>query len=509
MALVGWLLSSLLGLWPLIAVLVIIGLATLLLFKNRNKNADSWAEGLPEIKPGPIWGNDEPSEKGFMSQYEDVYKQMKGLKYCLYYNGGTWARGSVKLMILDPELVAKVMITDFDHFVDNTFFSPEYMKAMGNVFGIADAQGDKWRKLRKLANGPFTLPKMKKYMSYFTRSNKEMVEFVDAESLKGEKIDVRDFIRRSVMNTLGSVGLGLEANTFKDTDSELLKHGSMLMQMWRWIVLIMLPSIATLFRVNCYNPKAEKWLTDLMRRLIKSKRAQPTKDNDVLSTLMKINEENPEDFDEVSMEKTMLQYIFDGFNTTSDGCTGIIAYIITHPNVVSKLQEEIDAVFDAKGDGDTDLTDTDINGMNYLDCIISEAMRLAAVSVTSRRVTKPWTIPGTDLTIPVGVGVFIPLSSFHNDPEYWDNPCEFDPERFSAENKNKIKTGTYAPFGLGPRSCLGTNYAKFTIKMVLVYLFRFFDLENCENLPKDFERDPSTLFTPKAGLRVKLHKREF
>ena len=128
MALVGWLLSSLLGLWPLIAVLVIIGLATLLLFKNKNKNADSWAEGLPEIKPGPIWGNDEPSEKGFMSQYEDVYKQMKGLKYCLYYNGGTWARGSVKLMILDPELVAKVMITDFDHFVDNTFFSPEYMK---------------------------------------------------------------------------------------------------------------------------------------------------------------------------------------------------------------------------------------------------------------------------------------------------------------------------------------------------------------------------------------------
>jgi len=128
MAIVGWLVSSILGLWPIIAVLVIIGLTTLLFFKNKNKTPDSWADGLPEIKPGPIWGNDDPSIEGFMTQYEAVYKKMKGLRYCLYYNGGKWARGSVKLFILDPELVAKVMITDFDYFVDNTFFSPEYMK---------------------------------------------------------------------------------------------------------------------------------------------------------------------------------------------------------------------------------------------------------------------------------------------------------------------------------------------------------------------------------------------
>ena len=383
------------------------------------------------------------------------------------------------------------------------------IQTMGNVFGIADAQGDKWRKLRKLVNGPFSLPKMKKYMSFFTRSNKEMVEFVEEQSLKGEKVDVRDLIRRSCMNTLGSVGFGLDANTFKDKDSELLKNGAALMEMWRWIVVIMMPSIATLFRVNVYNQKAEKWITSLMRRIIKNKRGQEEKENDVLSILMKISEDNPKDMDEESVEKTILQYIFDGFGTTSDGCTGIIASIVTHPEVMAKLHEEVDAVFDAKGDGDIDLTDTDINGMNYLECIISESMRVCAISVTSRRVTKPWTIPGTDLTLPVGIGVYIPISSFHNDPEYWDKPMEFDPERFNAENKSKIKTGTYAPFGLGPRQCLGNNYAKFTIKMILVYLFRFFDLENCENMPKNFERDPHTLFTPKGGLRVKFHKREF
>ena len=57
---------------------------------------------------------------------DKVYNAMKGLKYCLYYNGGTWARGIKKVLILDPELVVKVTMTDFDHFVDNQFFSQEY-----------------------------------------------------------------------------------------------------------------------------------------------------------------------------------------------------------------------------------------------------------------------------------------------------------------------------------------------------------------------------------------------
>ena len=72
---------------------------------------------------------------------------------------------------------------------------------MGNVFGIADAQGDKWRRLRKAVNGPFSVPKMKKYSDCFVKVNKKMVEFVKEKALKDEKIEDRDFIRRSVRNT--------------------------------------------------------------------------------------------------------------------------------------------------------------------------------------------------------------------------------------------------------------------------------------------------------------------
>ena len=54
------------------------------------------------------------------------------------------------------------------------------------MFGVADAQGDKWRKLRKSVNGPFALPKMKSYMESFTKSNKSMLKYLEEEAPKGD-----------------------------------------------------------------------------------------------------------------------------------------------------------------------------------------------------------------------------------------------------------------------------------------------------------------------------------
>ena len=130
MAVVSWLISSILSLWPFIAVVIIVVLSTILFFKRSKNEETSWSEGLPEIKPGPIFGNDVPTAEGFSIQYNLIYKAMKGLRYCLYYNGGTWAFGTKRLLILDPTLVAKIMITDFDHFSSTLFFSPKYMEVI-------------------------------------------------------------------------------------------------------------------------------------------------------------------------------------------------------------------------------------------------------------------------------------------------------------------------------------------------------------------------------------------
>jgi len=47
------------------------------------------------------------------------------------------------------------------------------------------------------------------------------------------------------------------------------------------------------------------------------------------------------------------------------------------------------------------------------------------------------------------------MYSIHNDPKYYPNPKTFDPQRFNAEEKSKRPSGTFFPFGEGPRQCIG------------------------------------------------------
>lgn len=73
----------------------------------------------------------------------------------------------------------------------------------------------------------------------------------------------------------------------------------------------------------------------------------------------------------------------------------------------------------------------------------------------TRETMSDFKVPGHDLTIEKNVNVFIPLRGLHYDSEYYPDPENFNPERFSQENRSKLSNCIYMPFGAGPRNCLG------------------------------------------------------
>jgi cytochrome P450 len=103
--------------------------------------------------------------------------------------------------------------------------------------------------------------------------------------------------------------------------------------------------------------------------------------------------------------------------------------------------------------------------------------------------------------------MYIPILGFHMDPKLFPNPEKFDPERFSAENKGNIVTGSFIPFGQGPRMCLGKNFIRVEGKCFLANLIRSFRILPTEKTPKDLVWDIEGQGKIKNGLWVKLEKR--
>lgn len=89
--------------------------------------------------------------------------------------------------------------------------------------------------------------------------------------------------------------------------------------------------------------------------------------------------------------------------------------------------------------------------MKYLDQVISEGLRKWPLALfTERRCTKDHELEleGRKILIEKGKQIWIPIYSIHHDSKIYGNPENFDPERFSEQNKYKIQPGLFIPFGL-------------------------------------------------------------
>src|ERR1019366_4394541 len=66
----------------------------------------------------------------------------------------------------------------------------------------------------------------------------------------------------------------------------------------------------------------------------------------------------------------------------------------------------------------------------------------------------------------IGISPFV----LHRNPRIWDNPCGFDPERFSPEQKEARHKYAYLPFGGGPRTCIGNAFAMMELTIVVAMM---------------------------------------
>lgn len=135
--------------------------------------------------------------------------------------------------------------------------------------------------------------------------------------------------------------------------------------------------------------------------------------------------------------------------------------------------------------------------------VLLETLRLYSPAVFTQRKTTTDMAVG-EIKIPQGFGIVIPFAIMHRDKTIWgDDADEFNPLRFQngAIKAAKVPHALLA-FSIGPRSCIGQNFAMMEAKSVLAVILQKFSFTHSP----DYVHAPVDLVTlqPKFGLPVVL-----
>uniref|UniRef100_A0A4X2LRE1 unspecific monooxygenase n=1 Tax=Vombatus ursinus TaxID=29139 RepID=A0A4X2LRE1_VOMUR len=137
--------------------------------------------------------------------------------------------------------------------------------------------------------------------------------------------------------------------------------------------------------------------------------------------------------------------------------------------------------------------------MEYLDMVILENLRMFPIAVRNERVAKK-TVELNGLRIPKGTVVMAPSFVLHHDPEYWPEPEEFCPERFSKENKERMNPYVYLPFGVGPQNCIGMRFALMSMKVVISLLLQKFSFRTCKETQITLKLNKTSILSPSVPI---------
>ncbi|XP_063384415.1 cytochrome P450 6B2-like [Cydia fagiglandana] len=456
-------------LWLLVSLLTIV----LLLYFYGTRTFGYWAKrGVKHDAPVPFFGT---ATRQFLQQisiadiYHEMYQKYPNERFVGYYLMTTPV-----LILRDPGLVKHVLVSDFNHFSSRNLF-PVGKHPEPLLKNLVTYEGDLWKLLRQKMTPAFTAGKLMAMFPLIVSSAEKLQRVAAEAAASGAEVDMRDLMARYTIDFIGACGFGIDTDTFSDKNNMFTYLGKRIFKQERRDMIVAMlkfsmPSLMTSF--HFFAPEIEKVMMKLVKTIMQERDYKNSGRNDFIDSLLDLKEKgkligeslmhkNADgtpcvaeiEMDDEMMVAQVFLFFAAGFETSSSTTSYTLHELAHHPEHQRRCQEEIDAVLARH---DNKLSYDAVKEMKFLEQCFSEGMRLfPSLGFLQRKCMRAYTIPGTDVTIDPGVNIIVPVKSLHLDPQYFQDPEEFRPERFHPDNVSAIDKYTYLPFGTGPRACIG------------------------------------------------------
>ncbi|KAL9244066.1 hypothetical protein vseg_017878 [Gypsophila vaccaria] len=223
----------------------------------------------------------------------------------------------------------------------------------------------------------------------------------------------------------------------------------------------------------------------------------------LIQVLLGLQENEPEYYTDDVILGTILDLLVGGSDTSAGTMEWALALLLNNPQVLEKAQYEIDNFLGYE----RLIEETDLAHLPYLRSIITETLRMypAAPLLVPHESSQDCDVQGYH--IPRGTMLQVNLWAIQNDPNLWDDPRSFRPERFEGVDCYKIGY-KMMPFGSGRRSCPGEGLAVRVVGLAIGCLIQCFEWERVGDELVDMNKAPGFNMHKAEPLQARVRPRQ-
>jgi PHYB activation tagged suppressor 1 len=506
----------------LIWILFLIALSTLILFMNKvwwtpiRIQSFMKSQGLKGPSYKFLHGNTKEimqfrkeSRSNPMDLSHDIFSRIQPHIYSwikLYGNNIiSWYGPQPVLIITEPDLIKEVL-SNKDGIYPKRKMENLVKKLIGN--GLLASEGEKWSKLRKLANHTFHAESLKEMIPAMIASVEAMLE--RWKENEGKEIEICEEFRILTSEVISRTAFGSSYVEGKHIFEMLTKLGLIIS---RNDLKIRIPGSRFFFKSSddIESDETKEIIDKSVMEIIKKRENKASTmeggnerfGNDFLGLLIKAKHETKEStritVDDIIDEcKT---FYIAGQETTTTLLSWTILLLAIQTDWQDRARNEVFQSF-----GREIPNSEGIARLKNINMIINETLRLYNPVVNLiRRVKEKVKLGKYDL--PEDLDVLIPPLALHLNPKIWGEDAHlFKPDRFEngvgkATNNNPT---AFLPFGFGPRSCVGLSFATAEAKIALSMILQHYKF----TLSPTYTHSPIQILTirPQHGVQIVLQK---
>jgi cytochrome P450 len=394
-------------------------------------------------------------------------------------------------LLRHPDLLKHVFVDNHDNYKKG--LSNDHMLPMVGQ-GILTAEGQVWSEQRKsllpLFRAKALLPHFAAMNRCIDRHMTRWEELADTGTPTDVAADILDLGLEIAARVLFNFDISAESSqvsaALSAIQADVIFHVRNPLTAPRWLPV----------RQNRVYRRARVLVLDLVSRMIDHVRGQPEAGAGLLAPMVR---EGGGKRGYEHLQHQVLTMLMASHETTASALSWAWYLLSQNPDAERRLHEEIDSVLGDSLPGAAELEKLDYTRQCFL-----ETLRLYPPAwCIERRAIADDVIAGYRIK----AGDMVLLSSFvaHRNPEFWQDPDEFNPSRFDHHHERTLPQFVFFPFGGGTRRCIGVDFAMIQSGLILARIAQRWRLSLVEGHP--VATDPGVTLRAKHGMRMRFSTR--